>query len=315
MPDAAADGNGTLVYVANFSRQTQLAWLDRAGKEVAKVGPPHDQRGVALSPDGTTAAFASSNADVSTSLWLRNLARDSESRLAELGTTPVWSPDGENIVYSEGGNIFLTAASGGGSAVALLKNPNAKSPSDLSRDGRFLLYTEIDPKGADIWYLPDPLKPGAGKPVKWLGTKAIESQAQFSPDGRWVAYTSDESGTYEVYIRPFPAGPGQIKASSNGGKEPRWSQDGKEIYYLSASDDPVQKLFAASVRPGRNGAPDVGVPRPLFEINALWSRPQTNVFLYSPAPNGRFLFNLSAETAPPTINLITNWQNLAPGRK
>ena len=141
---------------------------------------------------------------------MRNLVRDSESRLAESASAPVWSPDGKNIVYSEGNDIYTMDASGGGSAVAVLKNANAKSASDLSRDGRFLLYTEIDPKdGADIWYLPDPLKPGASKPVKWLGTKALESQAQFSPDGHWVAAIPPTSrqGARAVYIRPFPFGP------------------------------------------------------------------------------------------------------------
>jgi Tol biopolymer transport system component/predicted Ser/Thr protein kinase len=316
MLDAAADGNGTLVYVANFSRESQLAWLDRAGKEIAKAGSPHEQGGVDLSPDGTTVAIARSNPGGSGSLWLHNLARHAESRPAESGSTPVWSPDGKTIVFSQGNDLYTMDASGGGSAVAVLKNANAKSPSDVSRDGQFLLYTEIDPKdGADIWYLPDPLKPGAGKPVKWLGTKALESQAQFSPDGRWVAYSSDESGANEVYIRPFPSGPGQTKVSPNGGREPRWSRDGKEIYYLSSRDITTQKLFAASVRPGRDGTPDIGVPQPLFEISAALTTPQRNVFLYSPAPNGRFLVNILASTTPPTINLITNWQNLAPGRK
>jgi serine/threonine protein kinase len=319
MPDAAADGNGTLVYAANYSRQTRLAWLDHAGKEIARAGSPYDQRGAALSPDGTTAAVARRNPSGFFDVWLHNLARDSESRLAELGSTPVWSPDGKNIVYSEDNDLYMKAASGG-PAVALLKNANVKNASDLSRDGRFLLYTEVDPKdGADIWYLPDPLKPGTGKPVKWLGTKALESQAQFSPDGRWVAYTSNESGMVDVYIRPFPSGPGQIKVSSKGGKEPRWSQDGKEIYYLGAQASKKQELYAAyaaNVRPRRDGALDIGVPHPLFEIGAAVAyTPQYNLFLYSPAPNGRFLVNLPAETAAPTINLITNWQNLAPGRK
>jgi serine/threonine protein kinase/DNA-binding beta-propeller fold protein YncE len=316
MLDAAADRNGTLVYVANFSREGQLAWLDRAGKEIAKAGSPHDQRGVALSPDGTTVAIDRSNPSGSASIWLHNLGRDSEFRLTESGSSPVWSSDGKNIVYSQGNDLYLTDASGGGPAVAVLKNANAKSASDLSRDGRFLLYTEIDPKdGADIWYLPDPLKPGASKPVKWLGTNAIESQAQFSPDSRWVAYTSGESGGDEVYVRPFPSGPGRMKVSSSTGREPRWSQDGTEIYYLSATDTKTHKLFAASVRPGRDGTPDIGVPQPLFEISAALTTPQRNVFIYSRAPNGWFLVNILADTTPPTINLITNWQNLAPGRK
>ncbi len=311
--DAADDESGTLVYVDNFSRENQLAWVDRTGKEIAKVGSVREQLGVALSPDGTSVAIARGNLGGSTSLWLHNLTRDAESRFAESGSTAVWFPDGKTVVFSRANDIYMMDASGG-SAVAVLKSANVKAPSDLSRDGRFLLYTEVDPKdGADIWYLPDPLKPGAGKPLKWLGTKALESQAQFSPDGRWVAYSSDESGTLEVYIRPFPSGPGQTRVSANGGREPRWSGDGKEIYYLS--EETAVKLFAASVRPGRDGRPDIGVPQPLFEIRAVPNIPPRNNFLYSPGPNGRFLVNASANTAPPTINLITNWQNLAPGSK
>jgi DNA-binding beta-propeller fold protein YncE len=314
--DAAADGNGTLVYVANFSRENQLVLLDRAGKEIAKVGSAHGQPGVALSPDGTAVAMTRGNSSQRTSLWLDNLARDSESRLAESGSVPVWSSNGKYIIYRRENDLYGMDASGGGSAVTVLKNADVKIPSDLSRDGRFLLYTAIDPKdGADIWYLPDPLKPGANKPVKWLGTKALESQAQFSPDGHWVAYTSDESGAGEVYIRAFPSGPGQTKVSPNGGREPRWSQDGKEIFFVSFTDTATHKIFAASVRPGRDGLPDIGVPQPLFEISAVPTTPQGNVFLYSPAPNGRFLVNIPAQTAAPVINLITSWQNLAPAGK
>jgi hypothetical protein len=84
---------------------------------------------------------------------------------------------------------------------------------------------------------------------------------------------------------------------------------------LNSRELTTQKLLAASVRTGRDGTPHIGMPQPLFEIGAGLTTPQRNVFLYSPTPNGRFLVNILAATTPPTINLITNWQNLAPGRK
>lgn len=172
----------------------------------------------------------------------------------------------------------------------MFQNTNPKLASDWSRGGRFILYTEVDPKTqGDIWYLPDPrTKDRAAKPVRYLGTSARETQAQFSPDSRWVAYSSDESGKFEVYVRPFPSGPGQWKVSTNGGRESRWSSDGKEIYYLvGGSLD--NTLMAATVRVGREGIPEIGTPQKLFEYRGVFATAQSNSFAYSPADDGRFL--------------------------
>ena len=119
-------------------------------------------------------------------------------------------------------------------------------PCDWSRDGRYILYEEGgDATGSDLWVLPMTGSTGGPrKPVPFLQTAFNEMLGQFSPDGRWVAYISDESGRNEVYVRSFPAGSGKFQISNNGGTQPRWRDDGKEIYYLA----PDGKLMAATVK-------------------------------------------------------------------
>ena len=214
-PAADASANGILAYIANVSRDLQLTWFDRTGKVLGTVGPRKQLRGVALSPDGKTLATTVTQNGIA-GVWLRNLARDSESLLAETGTVPVWSPDGSRVIYTKRNDLYVRDAAGGGPETIVLANANRKTASDWSRDGRYLLYTETDSKTeGDIWYLENPLA-GRGKPVRFLGTNATESQAQLSPDGRWIAYFSSESGTGEVYVRPFLPAPGNGKYPSRG---------------------------------------------------------------------------------------------------
>jgi len=318
---ASVASNGTLIYIANRSRQRQLTWLDRSGKELGKIGAPGNVRGVALSPDGTVAAYSrTSPGDPSAALWLFDVARGSESRVAAVTTgATVWSRDGSRIVYSSSvgsqPTLFLRDANGGGQETPLLPpSANQRRASDWSRDGRFLVYTEIDPKTrADIWYLPDPGKPGS-KPVKFLGTDAVESQGQLSPDAKWLAYYSDESGRQGVYIRPFPSGPGVWKISINSGREPRWSRDGKELFYAETKASSRSAVMTVPIHPDERGGLEIGAPQMLFEYQGLWGVVQNNVFGYSPHPDGkRFLVNMDADAAPLAINVVTNWQRLTMG--
>ncbi len=215
------------------------------------------------------------------------------------------------MIYARGHDLFRKDVAGGEETLVLKGGANARTPSGLSGDGRFLLYTEIDPKSqGDIWYLPNPLgkeplgKPG-GQPVKFLGTNANESQAQLSPDGRWVAYFSDEAGgTGDVYIRRFPAGAGKWRVSTSGGMDPRWSTDGKEIYFYRGGNL-AAAIWAASARPGRDGMPEIGVPQKLFDYRGNSARRERNQFNYSPASDSRFLIGAYVDAAPPpTLNLI-----------
>src|SRR5262249_53274791 len=127
--------------------------------------------------------------------------------------------------------------------------------SDSSPDGQTIIFSNPAPAtGTDLWLLP--LAKDA-KPVQFIASPAEEIQGNFSPDGHLVAYTSNESDRYEVYVETFPRSDRRWKVPSNGGYEPRWRADGREMYYLSED----RKLMAVSVGTG----PSFGIPMALFQ--------------------------------------------------
>jgi Tol biopolymer transport system component len=115
-----------------------------------------------------------------------------------------------------------------------------------------------------LWLLP---LSGVRKPIPFLRTEFNEAQGQFSPDGRWIAYRSDKSGRPEIYVRPFSDGAGggaEWPISNGGGTEPRWRQDGKELFYFSGEGT----LVAVKVNAG-GGTFKAGISKPLFETRII----------------------------------------------
>jgi Tol biopolymer transport system component len=304
---ASAVSTGLLVYLSALSREdNRLAWLDRNGKEIAKIGMPGHALAVALSPDGKTVAIQREG-----TLSLLDLNRNIESPFQPAGLAAVWSPDGSRVAMSmEAKEIHVKESSGGGKEKLLLKGDGAiVFPTDWSRDGRYLLYTKDDPKThQDLWYLENPLgPPGELKPKPFVQTEFREGRGQFSPDGRFVAYESEQSGQREVYLRQFPSGTGEWKISSNGGGTPRWRSDGKELYYLGPLPG---ALIAVPVQAGSGGSFQAGEPKKLFDlrVNQL-----SETFVYAPSADGqRFLLLLPSADQSSTLNVITNWEKAAP---
>src|SRR5262249_43190242 len=151
-----------------------------------------------LSPDGARVALyrlVQNNGDV----WIADILRGGMTRLTfdpSIDGTPVWSPDGMRIAYysqQKGiGNLYVKPSSGAGAEELLLESPNAKAAQDWSKDGKFLMYWEADPKtGRDLWALP--LTGNDRKPIVVVKTSYEELNGQFSPDGRFVAYETNES--------------------------------------------------------------------------------------------------------------------------
>src|SRR5262249_5678637 len=209
----------------------------------------------------------------SEAIWLIDLARGVAARFTfdvAPDAAPVWSPDGSRIAYGgsrAGGVGNYERAVKGTSTEQMLISPVGEPmyPNHWSRDGRFLLYTKEAAKTrSDLWVLPLG-KDGtpAGESIPFATTEYSESQGMFSPDGHWIAYTSDESGTEQVYVRSFPPSQGEgtkIQISRDGGLQPHWRGDGKELFYLSLD----RRMMAVDV--SQTGAVRLGAPTSLFEL-------------------------------------------------
>ena len=197
---------------------------------------------------------------------------------------------------------------GTGTPELLLPSKANIVPTDWSRDGRFLLYmtgalggpTAPEAAGVDIWMLP---LGGDRKPVPVLQTNFNELQARLSPDGRWMAYVSDESGRFEIYVKSFnapsttaPTPEGKWLLSKGGGTEPRWSRDGRALFYLGVGGS----VMAVDIK--TTPAFEPGMPKPLFQIPA-------GATIWDVAPDGqRFLLPvLTAESSRVPFTVVLNW--------
>ena len=308
--NASASASGLLVYVSNLLPPGyQLTWRDRSGKEAGKVGSVQNLRHVALSPDGMIAAVSRSESEI----WLDELQRGVEARFVSASSfAPVWSSDGKWIAYASGKSLYIKEASAGSKELRLLESKNLVSPSDWSRDGRYLIYTgNADRNDEGIWYVRDPLsQAGEHKPVRLEGPETAASQGQISPDGRWLAYTLTTSTGNYVYVRAFPSGSRRWRISTGAGWQPRWRGDGKELYFLTPEPEDEKTLIAVRVRATPHGDFEAGSPQPLFHFRAIATVSRINHFLYSITEGGqRFLTIEQAGEAAPVVNVISNWES------
>jgi serine/threonine protein kinase/WD40 repeat protein len=336
----SVSNNGVLGYLSGRSREfdSRLTWFDRSGKTLATEGAAGPPAQAALSPDDKTVVVLRRQAGSQTGdLWLRELSRGLETRFTTDNTVSglanvVWSPDGSEIAFSSVASgsvdIFKKDIRATKPSEPLVRNENNKVLTEWSRTG-FLLYTELRPQtGADLWYLR--VDGGAGTsaaPVPFAQTKYHETLGQISPDGRWIAYVSNESGDYEVYVRPFPSGPGKWRISKSEVRhvgstttQPRWSPDGKELFYLTG---PVGRftLMAVPLKAGLRLAPgsasefDFDPPRPLFQVRANTYGPTASTFFYMVSKDSqRFLIDHVESAAEPALNMVVNWEQAFGGK-
>ena len=301
---------------------SQLTWFDRQGKELSVVGGPSSTYAyfdLALSPDATRVAASRLDLSVAGSqqgIWLLDLARDVSTRFTfdpAPDSSPVWSPDGSRIAFAAaragGTGIYQKASNGAGKEQVLLgATDEAKVPNDWSRDGRFLLYAQQNPRTkADLWVLPLASDgTPAGAPTPFANTEFNEDQGRFSPDTHSVAYVSDESGRSEIYVQPFPAATGggsKTRVSRDGGDQPRWRRDAKELFYLSLDG----KLMAVNV----SGGPTfkAGVPETLFQALVVRGRRESllGVLRWDVAPDGKHFLINTVKTSSEPLTVVLNW--------
>jgi Tol biopolymer transport system component/predicted Ser/Thr protein kinase len=287
---------------------SRLVWLDRTGKELSTVGPPARFTHFALSPDGRAAAVAQIEEGSPPDLWVFDTGVGRGLRLTRDAlpqVIPVFSSDGRIFFssFSSGPWDLWEITPQGRDMKPFLESQSTKSANDVSPDGRWLLYREFN-SGSRGDLKAVPLE-GDRQTRTFVAAAGDEGNADFSPDSRWVAYASDESGRKEVYAASFPDPTRRFRVSSDGGSQPRWSRDGKELFYVRSG-----QLMAAAV--GRQGDDlTFGESRPLFPfpLYALVDPGFDLVTRYDVAPDGRFFALLrSGEEKPTPFVLVFNWR-------
>jgi Tol biopolymer transport system component len=309
--------NGDLVYQHGINRSgTKLAWWDRNGKKIGNI--PREAQvylQMRISPDGERVAISEPDGTgVRNDIWLHEIKRDAWTRFTFDAATdgyPIWSPDGKKIVFGSDRKkvfeLFRRSSNGEAGEEILLTSRESKTPSDWSRDGRFIAYTVIYPPGNnyDIWILPMNAtgQNSARKPFAFLNSEFNEMRAVFSPDGRWIAYQSNESGRDEIYIRPFPGPGGKWQISIAGGTRPRWRADGKELFFVGTDF----RIMSAKVNTGVSTV-EVDSLEPLFDIGYVATGSPIRD-LYDVSLDGqRFLMeSLGSNEMSMPMTLVINW--------
>jgi Tol biopolymer transport system component len=292
--------NGAAVFQSLTDAAPELVWFDRSGREVGRVA----QSGLSaaeLSPNGRfLAATSDEGRNGRPIVRIVDLSRGIASNLTGGGheSNPTWSPDGTRIAYLSGEGsryaLYQAPADGSGETTLLLEGPQML-PNDYLPDGRGLLYMSLDkaPPHLGLYDFAKRTSEDLGEGVEF----------QLSPDGRWLAGLMANREGHHFYIgltvKPF-SGPGpQVPITKEGGAQPRWSGDGKRLFFI-ATDRKMMEV-EIDVRGDRLRP---GVPHALFQTRIV--APVFVLFQYDVTADGnRFLVNSLKPQAP--LTLVTNW--------
>ncbi len=304
--DASAADNGLMIYGSGGSSDWQLVWMNREGKQTGIVADKLENlQSAVISPQGDRIAMGIDIGE--NDIWVLDLARGVRTRLTFgpiANAYPVWSPDGQWIVFTSVRNnqsiLYRKRSDGSGPEEQLVTGPNGGAldglrPSSWSRDGKELFYSrDVEGTQPEVYALP---LEGEHKPHLVLARGQIP---QISPDGHWLAYVSLESGTPEVYVEAYGGGQGKWQVS-NGGQQPEWSRDGKQLYYMDLTFDvlsvPVKEV---------NGALQFGAAQRLVNTQNM-SAPQE---FYDVTPDGKkILLNQIVQQVAQSVTVVTNFSS------
>jgi Tol biopolymer transport system component len=309
--------SGTLAYAGRdnveFGVSSTLVWVDRQGAEGPLTVPARAYVSPRISPDGRRVAFhlIETRQVIDIQVWVHDLERGTTTRLTfeKMNVNPVWAADGTRLFYGSttnvanpSGTLASLAADGSSQPVTLISEGAALSPTSVSLDGKLVIGVRSANRtrsGNDPWVLPlggetDPLDSARGRPQPFLDNRFTRGDLQFSPDGKWVAYESDEGGGNQIYVVPYPGPGGKSQVSTDGGTQPRWNRNGRELFFRAGA-----RMMAVEVETG--AAFRAGVPRPLFEKAATD---------YDVAPDGKRFLMLKPTTASveaTEFHVILNW--------
>jgi serine/threonine protein kinase/Tol biopolymer transport system component len=253
---------GSLIYAAGGivpSAKDSLVWVDQKGAEQLVTVLKFPFFAPRLSPDGQKIAYATAGREWQ--IWVYDLSRGTNSRLTDEGMAdyPVWTPDGKRLLFnwqrSLVQNLFWRPYDGSSPIERLTTSEYDQFAGSWSSDGKTVALADSHPGTSyDIALLDVP----SGRVTPFLNSRFNEAYPEFSPDGRWIAYKSDESGRDEVYVRPFPSPGMKYPVSSEGGTQPLWARNGKQLFYRRGD-----QVWVVDVR--AEGGFTTSKPRLLFE--------------------------------------------------
>jgi serine/threonine protein kinase len=309
----SASNAGTLVVRTGIgSPATQLTWADRGGKTAGRIGEPGPYRNPVLSPDGAHIAVETLELRTRTQgIWVIDSKTGEASKLTfdpHNNIWAVWSPDGSRVAFASDrqpgeAGLYIKPSNGSAAEQLLLKlgAETLAAPLSWSPDNQFLVFRRFAP------FSNMALLPLGGNPTPRMFEQVSfnQAQGQVSPNGKWLAYHSTESGSNEVYVQSFPSAGAKWQVSKSGGVFPKWSRDGKELFYYAADG----QLMV--VRIAGEAALEIGPPSALFKAPLL-NGPTPSVGFraqYDVARDGRFLLNVPVgDTPSPPITVVLNWQ-------
>jgi Tol biopolymer transport system component len=301
-----------LVLPGPFTQPTgQFTWVSQDGRVLGTLGQPEANQGVELSPDGLRVVTIGHTGAEGGSVRVLDTTRGVPSSVTNSPSLhPLWSWDGSRLAYmssgaappNSGGVVLMSAPwAGGGTTDVLRQDPSRWfNPVGWTQDGT-LVWVEA---ANGIWQM-SPSQPASAKQYLEQEKAISNAEARLSRDGRWIAYASDQSGDFDIIVQAFPSKSGRWTASSHGGRFPRWSADGHELYYLTRD---LSELMAVSV----TGEPPVfGTPHEMFKVN-LRPIPIDSVVFSSyeydvDSKNSRFIINQLISEPPQTLDLVLNW--------
>jgi serine/threonine protein kinase/Tol biopolymer transport system component len=246
----AVSQNGVLLYAQNAGAgggptgraqvviNAVIGWSDKTGKQLGLAAEQGTYGDFDLSPDGKFVAVTRQESGPTSDIWVidweRALVPTRLTRDPADDLNPVWSPTGDRIAFTTfrkgNGDVYVKNANGVGDETPLLSSAVDEQVEDWSKDGKFLAYKLGQGAYDDLYVLP--LTGEDKKPIAVVTGPYKKDEAQFSYDGKWLAYTSNESGTFEVYVDSFPNKGEHLRVSAlGGGGQPRWTRDGKTLYY------------------------------------------------------------------------------------
>jgi Tol biopolymer transport system component len=303
---SSVSNSGVLAYVVGGNTLRQFTWFGRDGRPRGTVGPPATYSGFDLSTDGTRLAFVRPD-ESADNLWMMDTATGATSRVTvgpAQDVDPRLSPSATEVIFGSsrgGARSPFRAALDGKPPTRVFPFKGVLALDDWSADGRWLLFHNAGQSVLEALRVDR----SDGEPVEVARalTGAVD-QAQMSSDGRWICFQSNESGRFEIYVVPFPPTGDRWQVSRNGGAQPTWRGDERELYFLAEDGT----LMAAGI--GAGTAFHAEEPRALFKTSLV--PVNYGVEEYAPAPDGSRFLVLDPVGGQPnlTISVLTNWPAL-----